>query len=181
MKVQELKLLVNEYQTQTQNAYNEATDKHSKNDNLRKLRKIKTALNMLDIVPNSVEVVGHIQPNNIGDIFEAVECYERSGEFNRSPKGEADLIINGQVYEMKSLEGKDSPSVNPYDNVDKGVFLIEGKVYEVSPAAFKTIVQEFTTIRPSERSINKRRINNNSRTKEFIMTHGKLVRDFNKN
>lgn len=180
MKVQELKLLVNEYQTQTQNAYNEATQKHARHDNLRKLRKIKTALNMLDIIPSNVEVVGHVQPNNIGDIFEAVECYERSGEFNRSPKNRADLIVNGKVYEMKSLEGKDSPSVNPYENVDKGVFLIEGKVYEISPSAYKTIVQEFTTIRPSERKINKRRIRNNSQTKEFIITHGKLVRDFNK-
>ena len=178
MKVQELKLLVNEYQTQTQNAYNEATQKHERNDNLRRLRKIKTALNMLDTVPSDTETVGHIQPNNIGDIFEAVECYHRSGEFNRSPKGRADLVLDKKVYEMKSLEGKDSPSVNPHDDVDKAVFLFGGQVWELSPAGLKTIVQEFTTVRKSEP--HKRRIRNNKQVKEFIRTHGKLVRDFNK-
>ena len=177
MKVHELKQLVTAYQTKTHNAYNEATDKHSRNDNLRKLRKINTALNMLDTVPSDTETVGHIQPNNIGDIFEAVECFHRSGEFNRSPKGRADLIVDNKVYEMKSLEGKDSPSVNPYEKVDKAVFLFGGQVYELSPAGFKTIVQEFTTVRKSEP--HKRRIRNNQQVKEFIRTHGKLVRDFN--
>jgi hypothetical protein len=179
MKVQELKQLVNVYKAHTENAYNKATDKHSRNDNLRKLRKIKTALNMLDTVPSETQVVGHVQPNNIGDIFEAVECYNRSGEFNRSPKGKTDLTLNGKVYEMKSLEGKDSPSVNPYENVDKGVFLFDGKVYEVSQAGWKTIIQEFTFTRPSERKENKRRIYNNERIKTFIRTYGQVVRDFN--
>jgi hypothetical protein len=179
MKVQELKLLVNVYQTHTQNAYNEATEKHSKNDNLRKLRKIKTALNMLDTVPSDTELIGHVQPNNIGDIFEAVECYHRSGELNRSPKGKSDLVLNGKVYEMKSLEGKDSPSVNPYELVDKGVFLFDGKVYEVSQAGWKTILQEYTFTRPSEKREGKRRIRNNAKIKEFIRTYGQVVRDFN--
>jgi hypothetical protein len=179
MKVQELKLLVNVYKAHTNDAYNKATDKHSRNDNLRKLRKINTALNMLDTVPSETELIGHVQPNNIGDIFEAVECYHRSGEFNRSPKGKTDLTLNGKVYEMKSLEGKDSPSVNPHELVDKGVFLFDGKVYEVSQAGWKTIVQEFTFIRPSERKINKRRIRNNAEIKTFIRTYGQVVRDFN--
>jgi len=178
MKVQELKLLVKAYQSQTQVAYMQGDDKHSKNDNLRKLRKINTALNMLDTVPSDTETVGHIQPNNIGDIFEAVECYHRSGEFNRSPKGRADLVVDNKVYEMKSLEGKDSPSVNVHEKVDKAVFLFGGQVYELSPAGFKTIIQEFTTVRKSEP--HKRRIRNNERVREFIRTHGKLVRDFNK-
>ena len=178
MKVQELKLLVNVYQTQTQNAYNKATDKHSRNDNLRKLRKIKTALNMLDTVPSETQVVGHVQPNNIGDIFEAVECYHRVGEFNRSPKGKTDLTINGQVYEMKSLEGKDEPAININEHVDKGVFLVGGEVYELSQAGWKTIRQEFTHRRPSERNTDKWRIRNNEQTREFIRTYGKLVRDF---
>jgi hypothetical protein len=178
MKVQELKLLVNVYKAHTENAYNKATEKHSRNDNLRKLRKINTALNMLDTVPSDTELIGHIQPNNIGDIFEAVECYHRNGEMNRSPKGKSDLILNGKVYEMKSLEGKDSPSVNMYERVDKGVFLFDGKVYEVSQAGWKTILQEFTFTRPSERKIGKVRIRNNAEIKNFIRTYGEVVRDF---
>lgn len=179
MKVQELKLLVNVYQTHTYDAYTKATDKHSKNDNLRKLRKIKTALNMLDTVPSDTELIGHVQPNNIGDIFEAVECYHRSGELNRSPKGKSDLVLNGKVYEMKSLEGKDSPSVNLHETVDKGVFLFDGKVYEISQDTWKTILTNFTFIRPSEKGKGKVRIRNNAKIKDFIRTYGNVVRDFN--
>ena len=178
MTVQELKGLVYAYKVDTQTAYMQATTKHRKNDKLRTLRKIKTAMNMLESVPNETEIVGHIQPNNIGDIFEAVECYYRVGEFNRSPKGKTDLTLNGQVYEMKSLEGKDEPAININEHVDKGVFLVGGEVYELSQAGWKTIRQEFTHRRPSERNTDKWRIRNNAETREFIRTYGKLVRDF---
>jgi hypothetical protein len=178
MTVQELKGLVYAYKVDTQTAYMQATTKHRKNDKLRTLRKIKTAMNMLESVPNETEIVGHIQPNNIGDIFEAVECYYRVGEFNRSPKGKTDLTLNGQVYEMKSLEGKDEPAINIHEHVDKGVFLVGGEVYELSQAGWKTIRQEFTHRRPSERNTDKWRIRNNAETREFIRTYGKLVRDF---
>lgn len=178
MKVQELKGLVYAYNEDTKKAYAEATTKHRRNDKLRTLRKIKTAMNMLNSVPNDTQIVGHIQPNNIGDIFEAVECYHRSGEFNRSPKGKSDLTLNGTVYEMKSLEGKDEPAINIHENVDKAVFLVGGEVYELSQAGWKTIRQEFTHKRPSERNTDKWRIRNNERTREFIRTFGKLVRDF---
>ena len=178
MKVQELKGLVYAYKVDTESAYAEATTKHRRNDKLRTLRKIKTAMNMLNSVPNDTQIVGHIQPNNIGDIFEAVECYHRSGEFNRSPKGKTDLTLNGTVYEMKSLEGKDEPAINMNEHVDKGVFLVGGEVYELSQAGWKTIRQEFTHKRPSERKTDKWRIRNNEQTREFIRTYGKLVRDF---
>jgi hypothetical protein len=178
MKVQELKLLVNVYKAHTNDAYNKATEKHSRNDNLRKLRKINTALNMLDTVPSDTELIGHVQPNNIGDIFEAVECYHRSGEMNRSPKGKSDLTLNGKVYEMKSLEGKDSPSVNMHERIDKGVFLFDGKVYELNQESWETILQKFTFTRPSERKEGKVRIRNNAEIKNFIRTYGEVVRDF---